>query len=97
MSYDNVMRFAREYASEKRNTDWLKVLKGCYEEAKSLSGNRFAGSWVYNRQRVGWFPNLLPLVEYGILKKVAQTSSQTFYVMLDIDGVARALQALGYL
>jgi len=100
MSCEGVMRLAREHtrATGIIEVDWLKVVRGCYEEAKSHGGNRFAGAWVYKRQEVGWFPNLRMLDEkYGILRKVAQTSKQTFYVMPDIEGVARALRKLGYL
>ena len=97
MSYEGVMKLAREHPRSKGTieVDWLKVVRGCYEEAKSHGGNRFAGSWVYKRQDVGWFPSLRMLDEkYGILRKVAQTSKHTFYVMPDMDGVARALQEL---
>ena len=101
MSYEGVMRLAREHPSSRGTieVDWLKVVRGCYEEAKSYGrGNRFAGSWVYKRQEVGWFPNLRMLDEkYGILRKVGQTRKYTFYVMPDMEGVARALSELGYL
>jgi len=99
MSYEGVMRLAREHPSSRGTieVDWLKVVRGCYEEAESHGGNRFAGSWVYKRQETGFFPGLRLLVDYGILRKVAQTSKLTFYVMPDIKEVARALLELGYL
>lgn len=97
MSYQNVIRLAQDYPSGVSEVDWLRVVRGCYEEAKSHGGKRFAGSWVYKRQGVGWFPNLRMIDEkYGILRKVAQTSTYTFYTMPDMDGVARALKELGY-
>ena len=93
MSYQGVMRLAREHGTGE--VKWIGVVRGCYEEAKSHGGARFAGSWVFKRQGVGWFPNLRMLdEEYGILKKVAQTTKATFYVMPDMDGVARALREL---
>jgi len=99
MSYEGVMRLAREHprSGGAIQVDWLKVVGGCYEEAKSHGGGRFAGSWVYRRQGTGFFPGLRLLVDHGILRKVAKTSTLTFYVMPDIDGVARALHELGYL
>lgn len=47
--------------------DWLKVVKDCYEEARSLEGKDFTGAWVADR--VGWFPGLRLLEKYGIRKK----------------------------
>lgn len=79
------------------DVDWLKVVRGCYEEAESQGGTRFAGSRVYKRRGTGWFPGLSSLVERGILRKVDKTSRLTFYVMPDREGVARALGELGYL
>jgi len=100
MSYQGVMRLAREHPSSRGDieVDWLKVVRGCYKEAESHGGNRFAGSWVYKRQETGYFPSLrLLVVRYGILRKVDKTSKLTFYVMPDREGVARALHELGYL
>ena len=99
MSYEGVIRLAREHPRSRGTieVDWLKVVRGCYEEAKGHGGGRFAGSWVYKRQGTGFFPGLRLLVDYGILRKVDQTSKYTFYVMPDIKGVARALRELGYL
>ena len=95
-----MMRLAREHARSPGDieVDWLKVVRGCYEEAESHGGNRFAGSWVYKRQGTGFFPGLRMLVErFDILRKVDKTSKLTFYVMPDREGVARALRELGYL
>ncbi len=98
MSYQDVIKLAKEHPPGTGETDWLKMVRGCYEEAKSHNGKRFAGSWVYKRQGVGWFPNLKILnEEYAIIRKVAQTSKATFYVMPDMDEVAGALRDLGYL
>ena len=97
--YEGVMRLAQNQFTFGPIVviDWLKVVKGCYEEAKSHGGNRFAGRWVYKRQEVGFFPGLRRLVTYDIVKKVDKTIKLTFYVMPDIEGVARALRELGYL
>ena len=96
--YEGVIRLAQEGQWSKGMLDWLKVVRGCYKEAESHGGNRFAGSWVYKRQETGYFPSLrLLVVRYGILRKVDKTSKLTFYVMPDREGVARALHELGYL
>ena len=101
MSYDGVMRLAREHPFTKGgmfDVDWLRVVKGCYEEAKRLEGKSFACAWVVNR--VGWFPGLRMLEKYGILKKEGETvrgGRRAYWVMPDMDGVARALRELGYL
>ena len=97
MSYEAVIKLAREKPSNPPGVDWLKVVRGCYEEAMSHGGNRFAGTWVYKRQKVGWFPGLRMLEKYGILRKVATVSGGAFYKMPDIDRVGRALHELGYL
>ena len=99
MSYEGVVRLAQEHPRSRGDidVDWLKVVRGCYEEAKSHGGNRFAGSWVYKRQGTGFFPGLRLLVDHSILRKVDKTIKLTFYVMPDIKGVARALSELGYL
>lgn len=99
MSYEGVIRLAQEHPRSTGTVDveWLKVVRGCYREAESHGGNRFAGSWVYKRQDTGFFPGLRMLVDRGILRKVAKTSRLTFYVMPNIEGVARALRELGYL
>ena len=99
VSYEGVVRLAQEHPRSRGTieVDWLKVVRGCYEEAESHGGNRFAGTWVYKRRNVGWFPNLGLLERYGILRKVDQTSKLTFYVMPDKKGVARALREFGYL
>ena len=98
--YEGVIRLAQEGQWSKGTilVDWLKVVRGCYKEAESHRGNRFAGSWAFKRQETGCFNNLRRLVvRYRILRKVDKTRRYTFYVMPDIDGVARALRELGYL
>ena len=79
MSYEGVMRLAREHPRSMGTigVDWLKVVRGCYEEAKELQSRgyeRFAGAWV--RNRCGWFPGLRLLQKYGILKPQRLLSSQ---------------------
>ena len=101
MSYEGVMRLAREHPfrpTSRFSVDWLKVIRGCYEEAKSHEGKRFAGTWVVDR--VGWFPGLKILERYGILRKVGRTvrgGRRAYWEMLDIGETARALRELGYL
>ncbi len=104
MSYPGVMRLAREHSVRSRgapspfSVDWLKVVMGCYEEAKSLEGKGFAGAWVVDR--VGWFPGLRTLEKYEILRKEGETvrgGRRAYWVMTDMNGVAQALRELGYL
>jgi hypothetical protein len=101
MSYNGVMRLAREHpprpASGTFNVDWLKVVRGCYEEAKRLEGKSFAGAWIVDR--VGWVPCLRMLEKYGILRKEGETvrgGRRAYWVMADIEGVEKALRELGY-
>ena len=103
MSYQGVMRLAEEHRLSKPSpvtpqVDWLRVVKGCHEEALRCGGARFAGAWV--RERVGWFPGLRPLARYGILVPEGEPTrggARRYWRMPDPDGVARALRELGYL
>lgn len=103
MSYQGVIRLAREhpYRGSDDNlpfkVDWLNVVKGCYEEAQRTKGTSFAGAWV--KDRVGWFPGLRILETYAILKKEddSRGGRRAYWIMPDIEGVARALRELGYL
>lgn len=104
MSYEGVMRLAREHPFKAKgglpafDVDWLKVVKGCYEEARRLEGRSFAGAWVVDK--VGWFPGLRMLEKYGILKKEGETvrgGRRAYWTMPDMDGVGRALRELGYM
>lgn len=104
MSYEGVMRSAREHPFKAKgglpafDVDWLKVVKGCYEEARRLEGRSFAGAWVVDK--VGWFPGLRMLEKYGILKKEGETvrgGRRAYWTMPDMDGVGRALRELGYM
>lgn len=97
MSYEAVKKLAENQPVISSGVDWMKVVTGCYKEAKSHGDNRFAGTWVYRRQATGWFPGLSLLEKYGILIKVASVSAGAYYVMPDIEGVGRALRDLGYL
>lgn len=111
MSYESVMRLAREHPfrpSGDFDVDWLMVVRGCYEETKGHEGKVFDGSSVVDRlrwlpgfeNRIRWFPGLRLLQKYGILKKVGRTvqgGRKANWVMLDIDGTAKALRELGYL
>ena len=111
MSYQGVMRLAREHPfrpSGDFDVGWLMVVRGCYEETKGHEGKVFDGSSVVDRlrwlpgfeNRIRWFPGLRLLQKYGILKKVERTvqgGRKANWVMLDIDGTAKALRKLGYL
>ena len=104
MSYDAVIRLAREHPRSSRRSldypevDWLEVVRGCYQEAERVGGRRFAGSWVAHR--VGMLPGLKLLANYGILTKSGESTrggKRAYWVMPDTDGVRRALGELGYL
>jgi hypothetical protein len=109
MSYCGVLKLASEHhysVSSKselypNGIDWLKVVKGCYEEAEEtarLNNGFFPGSRVADR--VGLFPGLRLLVKYGILAKVGETTrhgTRAYYMMPDMAGVRKALLELGYL
>lgn len=88
--YNGVKRLARE------RPDWLPIVKACLEEAKETKGE-FAGAWVMGRAR-RWFPNLRPLVGYGILKHEETTRGgrRAYYTMPDVVGVENALHELGF-
>ena len=93
--YNGVKRLARE------KPKWLPIVKACLKEAKETKGE-FAGSWVLQTLNAsggkGWFPNLRPLVTYGILKHEETTRGgrRAYYTMPDIAGVEKALKELGF-
>lgn len=101
MSYEGVMRLARDpdvvadYGW--RKVDWLQVTKACYDEAISLKGESFSGSTIAGK--VGWFPGLSKLRRYKIVTRNDELSDkrETWWVMPDLDGTAKALRELGYL
>ena len=103
MSYEGTMRLAREHPESRGiiDVDWLSVVRGCYEEARevqSRGGDKFPGARI--RHRVGWFPGLIVLEKYGVLRPVGEPTrhgSRRYWVMPDINGVARPLRELGYL
>ena len=103
MSYEGLMRLAREYPRSRGIIDvnWLKVVRACYEEAREVQSRgyeSFPGTRV--RHRCGWFPGLRLLQKYGILTPVGEPTrggSRRYWAMPDIDGVARALRELRYL
>jgi hypothetical protein len=78
------------------NPDWMPVIKACYEFSAQF-GNHFAGSWIYERAGIGWFPNLKPLVTCGILEKEYSTRGgrRGYYKLVDPEGTGRALRQLG--
>jgi len=99
--YEGTIRLASEnryynLPFGKGKGNWLRVVKTCYEVAKSIEV--FAGSWIADK--VGYFPSLRTLVRYGILEKVGETvrvGRRAYYRMPDPHGVRRALKELGYL
>lgn len=83
-------RFLRDYP------EWFPVVKACVVEAERTRGD-FAGAWVLQEAEssgIKWFPNLRPLVSYGILRRthVARGGRRAYYIMLDIRGVKAALK-----
>ncbi len=88
--YDRTMLLGRE-----RNTLALGLLKECYDWVLKHGAEQvFAARWV-----LGGIPviNLRTLSARGILKRVglSQGGHRAYYLMVDPDGVGRALRALG--
>jgi hypothetical protein len=87
--YIRTKRFLRDHP------DWRDVLQSCLSEANRTKGE-FAGAWVLNEaKKYGrtWFPNLRPLVSYGLLERtdVTRGGRRAYYIFRDIDGVNSAL------
>jgi len=101
MGYQGVMKLAKDpnvfsnYGW--RKIDWLKITRACYDEAVRLKGESFPGSAV--AYKAGWFPGLNKLRRYGIVERDDKLSNEreTWWIMPDLNGVARALHELGYL
>jgi len=90
-----IKRFLREHP----DTQWVAILKACLVEAERTDGE-FAGAWVLEEVKkfgVDWFPNLRPLVAYGVLTKTgtSRAGRRAYYVMRDPDGVRNALREKG--
>ena len=91
--YSAVKRLARERPT------WLPIAEVCLEEARDTKGE-FAGAWVLwrakNKGITSWFPNLRPLVSYGVLKHEDTTRGgrRAYYTMPDPDGVEKALKEI---
>lgn len=88
--YIATRRFLRDHPK------WLDVVAACIVEANRCKGE-FAGAWALNEAKKSgriWFPNLRPLVSYGILQRtdVTRGGRRAYYVMLDIPGVDMALK-----
>jgi hypothetical protein len=105
MSYAAVMKLAKERPISdptewnQNGIDWLAVVKGCYEESQSSNGGQFAGAWVQSRVNFS-FPGLRFLTKNRLIVKVGdtvRTGTKAYYIMPDMEGVARALNELGYL
>ena len=87
--YDRTMQLARE-----GNSLALGLLKQCYDWVlKEGRDQVFAARWVF-----GGIPvlNLRTLSARGILKKVglSRGGHRAYYIMVDPDGVGRALHVL---
>ena len=87
--YMRTKRFLRDHP------DWLDVLRACLTEANRTKGE-FAGAWVLNEAKKhgrAWFPNLRPLVSYGLLERtdVTRGGRRAYYIFRDINGVNSAL------
>ncbi|MCL5006888.1 MAG: hypothetical protein M1153_01975 [Patescibacteria group bacterium] len=96
-SYTGTKRLAGDLGKE-----WLGVVKACLEATGRFHGE-FAGAWVWQdmKEKMGGenerpFPNLKPLVSYGILQKTGSSRGgrRAYYVMPDKEGVERALREL---
>jgi hypothetical protein len=88
--YDLTTILARE-----GNQLWLRILKLCHDWVlKNGPGKMFAAAWV-----LGGIPvlNLKTLSARGLLKKVgvSRGGHRAYYLMIDPDGVGRALRELG--
>ena len=88
--YDRAMQLARE-----RDNLALGVLKQCYDWVLQHGREQsFTARWV-----LGGIPvlNLRTLKAKGILKRVglSRGGHRAYYVMVDPDGVGRALHVLG--
>ena len=88
--YVATRRFLRDHPT------WLDVVEACIAEATRTKGE-FAGAWALNEAKKSgraWFPNLRPLVSYGILRRtdVTRGGRRAYYVMPDIEGVNAALK-----
>jgi hypothetical protein len=87
--YVAAKRFLRDFPT------WFEVVRACATVGARTKGE-FAGAWALEeakRSGVEWFPNLRPLVSYGILRRtaVARRGRRAYYVMEDIAGVRSAL------
>lgn len=97
-SYTGTKRLAGDLGEK-----WVRVVRVCVEASKRFHGE-FAGAWVWQdmKEKIGDetrpFPNLKPLVSYGILQKTGSSRGgrRAYYVMLDIAEVERALTELEY-
>jgi hypothetical protein len=88
--YITAKRFLRDHPS------WVDVLEACLVETNRTNGE-FAGAWVLEQAKKSgrtWFPNLRPLVSYGILKRtdVTRGGRRAYYIMCDVAGVTAALK-----
>lgn len=86
-----VQRLAQE------RSQWLPVVKASYDLALRTN-NRFAGAWVLWQLKLSG-PSLRTLVRYGVLETIdtSRRGHRAYYRMLDPEGVARDLTALGVL
>jgi len=87
--YSAARRFLRDFPA------WFEIVRACVITADRTKGE-FAGAWALNEAKksgIEWFPNLRPLVSYGILRRtdVSRGGRRAYYLMEDIAGVRSAL------
>jgi hypothetical protein len=87
--YVSAKRFLRDFPT------WFEVVRATVTAADRSNGE-FAGAWALNEARklgIEWFPNLRPLVGYGLLRRtdVTRGGRRAYYAMDDIAGVKSAL------
>ncbi len=88
-------RAARRFLADHSEEHWRLVLRACLAVAEARG--EFAGAWVQDEaKKMGgsWFPNLRPLAASGVLRKTeaSRGGRRAYYVMLDPEGVKKALQ-----
>src|SRR5213083_1444857 len=89
------MRQEGSYAARRIGLKRSRV-EACLAMARQCNAE-FAGAWVLHEAQksgVSWFPNLRSLVAAGILRRIDVTRGgrRGYYVMLDPEGVEKALR-----
>ena len=108
--YNAVMKLSENptYQFAKKTYNWLDVVHACYlvqirvGVGEDWDANTVTGDLRQLKPGYGYFPTLTILVDHGILRVRHQTvgigrNTEPFYSVIDPNGVALALQELGYL